>query len=689
MRLLLICFLLFIWLPVGAQQRAPFLFTKDSVSNQSPKWLFVDGDRPEYALPAFDDYTLQEVSTSDLRSKGGTPSPFKGIGWLRLRFRVDTGLAGKPLAFSLSQVGASETYLDGKSIYTRGFVGDAAHAKYYDPQHYPVAITVPDTLLHLLAIRYANWNYNNHGYLYDGESPGFDFKLGPAQSAVDNYVTNNDFSSLFCCILFGIFFILAILHFLFFLYYRRERSNLWFSLFAASMALLLMLPYASRTVSSPRLELAMSYYSFFLAVLMCFSLSGFLAQLFSRRRPRFIIVSVFYALCCLGYIFIDSLQTYLIIGVIAVAITETIVVIIMAIIRRVPGARIIGAGLCLFVLMLLFVFITAITGKSLHISLTGTKGIFIFGLVCIALLSIPVSLSAYLAYNFANVSRSLKQRLREVEALSAKTQEQEAEKQRILQSQNEMLEREVGERTREVLRQKTEIEGQHAALMEEKKKGDDLLRNILPAEVAEELKQKGTSAARHYEEVSVLFTDMVDFTSLAEQLDAQELVRELNECFTAFDQIIERNGLEKIKTIGDAYMAVCGLPQSDARHAHKTVQAALEIRDFVGTRMAATHPANAVFPHRTDLQIRIGIHSGPVVAGIIGVKKFAYDIWGDTVNTAARMEQHGEAGRLNISSATYALIKDAFICTPRGKVVAKNKGEIEMYFVEAAAEASL
>jgi adenylate cyclase len=209
-------------------------------------------------------------------------------------------------------------------------------------------------------------------------------------------------------------------------------------------------------------------------------------------------------------------------------------------------------------------------------------------------------------------------------------------------------------------------------LSKEKKRSDDLLLNILPSEVAEELKQTGVAEAKQFDEVSVLFTDFVNFTGLSEKLSPTQIVEELNECFTAFDAIIEKNGLEKIKTIGDAYMAVCGLPVRSALHAKKAVKAALEIRDFIGARKQERHA----------FEIRIGINSGPVVAGIVGVKKFAYDIWGDTVNTAARMEQHGEPGNINISHATYELIKDDYPCINRGKIAAKNKGYIEMYFVD-------
>jgi len=209
-------------------------------------------------------------------------------------------------------------------------------------------------------------------------------------------------------------------------------------------------------------------------------------------------------------------------------------------------------------------------------------------------------------------------------------------------------------------------------LAAEKQKSENLLHNILPEEISAELKERGATTAKEFDAVTVLFTDFVNFTQAAEQLSPQALVQELHECFTAFDHIIERNGLEKIKTVGDAYLAVCGLPIADPGHAKKAVQAALEIRTFIEERKKQEH----VF------EIRIGIHSGSVVAGIVGVKKFAYDIWGDTVNTAARMESSGEAGKINISEMTYELVKDDFKCVYRGAIDAKNKGKMDMYFVE-------
>jgi len=214
-------------------------------------------------------------------------------------------------------------------------------------------------------------------------------------------------------------------------------------------------------------------------------------------------------------------------------------------------------------------------------------------------------------------------------------------------------------------------------LDQEKQKSDELLLNILPFEVASELKKTGRSEAKQYENVTVIFTDFVNFTGISESLSPKRLVEEIDLYFQAFDTIIESHKLEKIKTIGDAYLAVCGLPNSDENHAVNIVKSAIEINEFVKNQRRK----GGLF------DIRLGIHSGPVVAGIVGVKKFAYDIWGDTVNLASRMESNSEPGKINISGATYELVKDYFNCQYRGKIEVKNKGMIDMYFVLEGKEA--
>ncbi len=236
-----------------------------------------------------------------------------------------------------------------------------------------------------------------------------------------------------------------------------------------------------------------------------------------------------------------------------------------------------------------------------------------------------------------------------------------------LQEANANLERKVEERTAEVHQQKKEIE--------------NLLHNILPEEIAKELKLNGKAEPKHYESVSVLFTDFKGFTKITELTPPQELLRELNRCFMAFDEIVEKYGLEKIKTIGDAYMCAGGIPVPQAENALNTVAAALEMQDFMHKWKAAKQ-AHGEYAW----ELRLGIHTGPLIAGVIGKNKFAYDIWGDTVNIAARMESSGEVGKINISGSTYELVKHQFQCTYRGKVQAKNKGEVDMYFVDGLIE---
>jgi len=212
---------------------------------------------------------------------------------------------------------------------------------------------------------------------------------------------------------------------------------------------------------------------------------------------------------------------------------------------------------------------------------------------------------------------------------------------------------------------------------EEKDRSEKLLRNILPEETALELKQRGKVRAKKFESVTVLFTDFKNFTRASLNLTPENLVRGVDYYFSKFDEVMDKHGLEKIKTMGDAYMCAGGLHFHKTDHAVKMVQAAFEISQIMEDTEKIAQ--DNIMPY----EIRIGIHTGPVVAGVVGRTKFAYDIWGDTVNVASRMESSSELGKINISESTYNLIKDSFDCSYRGKLEVKNKGMMKMYFVNA------
>ena len=221
------------------------------------------------------------------------------------------------------------------------------------------------------------------------------------------------------------------------------------------------------------------------------------------------------------------------------------------------------------------------------------------------------------------------------------------------------------------------IEQQSEEMRSDKEKIDSLLLNILPPVVAEELKGQGYVKPVFYPAATIVFTDFVGFTKISETLTPDQLVRELDSAFSRFDRVMDKYGLEKLKTIGDSYMYAGGVPLPNATHAIDAVLGALEIQSFVEQiNLEKSQSGRPVF------EIRIGINSGPLMAGVVGEKKFVYDVWGDSVNLASRMESSGGKGRINISESTYARIKDYFETESRGQVLAKNKGAVDMYFVK-------
>jgi class 3 adenylate cyclase len=286
--------------------------------------------------------------------------------------------------------------------------------------------------------------------------------------------------------------------------------------------------------------------------------------------------------------------------------------------------------------------------------------------------TLEIVLFSFALANLINVLR------KENEAKQARIIVQLRENQDLQTKVTRELEQKVEERTFEINAQKEQIFRQKEAIELEKEKSDQLLLNILPESTAQELKEKGFATPKQYQNVTVLFTDFVAFTQIAERLSPDELVTELDYCFRAFDDIITNNGLEKIKTIGDAYMAAAGVPEKDENGAYNTVKAAIEI-----VRFMESWTKLKIEQKEAPWQLRIGIHTGAITAGVVGKKKFAFDIWGDTVNVASILETRGIPGKINISETTYELVKNKFICTYRGKIEAKHQKQMDMYLLDA------
>jgi len=254
-------------------------------------------------------------------------------------------------------------------------------------------------------------------------------------------------------------------------------------------------------------------------------------------------------------------------------------------------------------------------------------------------------------------------------------QEKEEQKFRMAEANLKLLEHQE-----ELKRQKLEMAEANLQLLElkeqveqEKERSDRLLLNVLPERVANDLKEKGSSIPECFDNVTVFFSDIVNFTKLTSTIDPADVICELSDIFTGFDRIFKRNHCERIKTIGDAYLSVSGMPEPDEKHACNVLKAAFECMEFLEKRN---------LNHKMKWQMRMGVHSGRVVGGIVGIEKYIYDVFGDTINTAARMEHYSEPNKINVSSETYTLAREHFIFKERGSVEVKGKGLITMYFLE-------
>lgn len=637
----------------NSREKPRVLTEKDIISgipiNEECK--FSASDDRNFALTNLDDSAWKYVDFND-KNAYQKDHPY----WIRFYFKVDSSLVNKLIGLEISQLGASEFYLNGEKIESIGKIGKGTAREFKIKNEAPTLFTVANTNVNVLAIRYLPLQ-NRLKFIENSRLLNIDFNH--ADSLVQDKIEVAEEVNFYMMLTCGVFSALGFIHLLLFLFYRKALYNLFFALYNTSISLMSYLIILVYEMKNPEALERYAFLAFFSIILFGASLSGFVNTLFAKTKKRLKVMLIISAFLPLVYYF--DYTTAVILGLLYISFTafESFYLVIRAMIRREKAAFIVGGGILgFFVFIVMTMILNVLNNLNISFSINSEKddfGAYIFLLIII---SFPVSISAYLAWQFASTNLNLVTQLNEVNRLSDINLKHEQEKQQILQNQNDLLEKQVDERTFE--------------LQKEKQKTENLLLNILPHEVAEELKENGSSEAKYYDEVTVLFTDFVNFTQSSEKMGAEKMLVELNECFTAFDMIMEKHGLEKIKTIGDAYLAVCGLPLKNKSHAYQTILVALDIIDFIEQRKKTNLDV---------LDIRIGINSGSLIAGIVGVKKFAYDIWGDTVNTAARMEQNSDKGKINISESTYQLVKDDFAFEYRGKIETKGKGAMEMYFV--------
>lgn len=646
----------------------PRVFTEKEIKNgvaiQEDSKFFA-GDNPAFASPQFDDSSWKHVNFNSRKVYSWNPMNYNSkkdskkdqIYWVRYYFKIDSASVNKSLCFKIQQLGASEIYLNGKKIESIGKIGDEKSREFRIKNRIPELFTLDNTKVNVLAIRFLP--------IAAGKKKTITlvpFAIGVELASANEFIRDKteevQYFNFYTMLICGIFGALGFIHLLLFIFYRKAIYNLYFSTYNFSISLM---SYMVLLLSEIRNPLDIDSYTFFAFLsVMAFgtSLTGFVNTLFGRTKKRLKVMLIISASIFILYYFSAASAASFAFFYLCFVAFESFYLIVRAMIRREKSAFIVGGGVLVFFLFIVMSIVFMFLNKTNTIDINEAFGDDFMGYVLIFIfISFPISISAYLGWQFASTNLSLVKQLDEVNRLSDINLKQEQEKQQILQDQNDLLEKQVDERTFE--------------LQKEKQKTENLLLNILPHEVAEELKENGSSEAKYYDEVTVLFTDFVNFTQSSEKMGAEKMLVELNECFTAFDLIMEKHGLEKIKTIGDAYLAVCGLPLKNECHAYQTVLVALDIIDFIEERKK-TNP--------NTLDIRIGINSGSLIAGIVGVKKFAYDIWGDTVNTAARMEQNSKKGKINISESTYQLVKDKINCEYRGKINTKGKGEMDMYF---------
>ncbi len=558
-----------------------------------------------------------------------TPHIIDGDGYATYKLKILTKRTSG-LSLQLPTMGtAYKFFVNGKLLTEVGHIGITPNES--RPDYKVQIVRLPELASgeYELLFQISNFNYKQGGIWY------------PIPIGVDSEIIKVREKNLFIdFFLAGSLLIMGLYHLGLFSVKRKDSSALWFGITCVLVAIRTLLTgefYFYTLFSDFPFDLGIKfeYIAFYLGIPF-FVL--FLREVFPEDCPKMfsrIIQTCSYLLLIPVIVFPPRVFTHTVIAMEVVALFAIMIglyVMIRSIMNRREGAKSFLAGSLLLVL--------TIVNDILHTNLIVYTGFYT-----------PIGLFIFIFSQAFLLSVRFAKAFTQVEELS------------------ENLEQKVIERTAQLEQARKWAESEH-------KKSEKLLLNILPEEVANELKEKGLVTPVLFESTSIMFTDFKGFTQIAEGLSPQDLVKELDSCFTKFDKITERFHLEKLKTIGDSYMCAGGIPRVSANHAINSCLAALEIQDFMNQMKLSKQKLGIPY-----WELRLGIHSGPVMAGVVGEKKFAYDIWGDTVNIASRMESSGTAGRINISYATFELVKDYFECEYRGEIDAKNKGKVKMYYL--------
>lgn len=703
-------------------QRAVLRIAADSLANNrvvgtETWWKFRTGDNLAYTLPTLNDSNWRVLPTM-LALDTLADDFWSGLGWFRLVLEVDSSLYNTTVAVVMNHFGASELYCDGRLVNRFGIVSaDATLEKAFHTQARPVPLFLDSSPCHVLALRYSDARLrtlnNRYGQGLKG-TLGFSFAMGESASRLQRYAADRTVTIIFAMVPIGILILLALLHYAMYVYVQSNKTNLYLAVFSVMLAGVCFSYYARLYLHTTRERLVWNEIAFVVALAMVIlSLSAALYTIVYeqplRHRLWFVVPSAV-GLVIGRFILPISSWNVLLLVVVTVQFAEFCRIVIVAIRRKRDGAVIIGVGVSMFLVTSVSLIISTLAGWKLAL---GWQAFTQYG----TFLSMPVAMALYVARHFANMNQKIGEQLLNVQELSRQAIDQEREKQRLIERQKEELESVVAERTKEletkngqlhdaneeiqrqleVLNEQSqqimftnmELLKKNVGIASEREKSEDLLLNVLPPRIAERLKAGEQTIADKLPNVTVLFADIAGFTRLSARIKPEALVSLLDSVFSEFDQLVERFGVEKIKTIGDAYMVVGGLPSAHCSSPtpHRRASGTTVHEDAAAAVALLALEMHEALRHLAEtmgiigLSVRIGMHTGEAIAGVIGTKKFNYDLWGDTVNTASRMESHGEAGKIHCTAEVHEKLCKDFEFEDCGITHIKGKGMMQTYFL--------